>query len=107
MAHFSGDAGLALIFADDAGADPFALLAAQWLRVAPDAVTPQQRNHAKQLAYGLLYGMGAGKLGDELGCATLAEAKEVQARGGGWRCGEAVGAHEPRDAWLRSGRRCG
>jgi hypothetical protein len=30
MAHFSGDAGLMRIFCDDA-ADPFALLAAQWL----------------------------------------------------------------------------
>jgi hypothetical protein len=33
MAHFSGDAGLARIFACE-GADPFRLLAAQWLGVA-------------------------------------------------------------------------
>jgi len=43
-------------------------------------VTQQQRDHAKQLTYGLLYGMGASKLADELGC-SVAEAKEAQVRG--------------------------
>lgn len=37
MAHFSGDAVLARIFSDDA-TDPFRLLAAQWLRLAPEQV---------------------------------------------------------------------
>ncbi len=40
-------------------------------------VTPQQRDHAKQLTYGLLYGMGAAKLADELGC-SVAEARQAQ-----------------------------
>lgn len=48
-------------------------------RIAPrPQVTQQQRDHAKQLTYGLLYGMGAAKLADELGCG-LEEAKEAQA----------------------------
>ncbi len=37
MAHFSGDAALARIFSDGA-TDPFRLLAAQWLRLAPEQV---------------------------------------------------------------------
>jgi hypothetical protein len=156
MAHFSGDAGLARIFACE-GADPFRLLAAQWLGVAeaevgrgggargglsagllpvecmqptkalsrcwraafsvpcacpahafcaacpprpcptrssskpthspthPAArclpphtqVSQQQRDHAKQLTYGLLYGMGPARLADELGCG-VAEARAAQ-----------------------------
>ena len=116
MAHFSSDKGLVSIFASE-GADPFALLASQWLglpasevrwglgvRAAIKAqaavrqqspiahecpislhapwpaslqVTQQQRDHAKQLTYGLLYGMGAAKLADELGCSA-AEAKKAQ-----------------------------
>ncbi|KAL4428417.1 hypothetical protein ABPG75_002506 [Micractinium tetrahymenae] len=76
MAHFSGDAALTRIFCDDS-ADPFRLMAAQWLRLPPEQVTQKQRDHAKQLTYGLLYGMGASKLADELGC-TVAEAKQAQ-----------------------------
>lgn len=78
MAHFSGDAGLLRVFSDDTN-DPFALLAAQWLGCTPPQVTPEQRDHAKQLTYGLLYGMGPGKLADEMGC-SLAEARDMQDR---------------------------
>lgn len=42
-------------------------------------VSQQQRDHAKQLTYGLLYGMGAVKLADELGC-SVAEARSAQER---------------------------
>ncbi|PRW44411.1 helicase and polymerase-containing TEBICHI isoform X1 [Chlorella sorokiniana] len=77
MAHFSGDEGLCRIFGDAGGADPFVLLAAQWLGIPASQVTQQQRDHAKQLTYGLLYGMGAAKLADELGCG-LEEAKDAQ-----------------------------
>jgi DNA polymerase theta len=60
MAHFSGDAALRAMLADGA-ADPFAALAARWLgRAGPGAVTPQERNHAKGLAYGVLYGLVSG-----------------------------------------------
>ncbi|EFN55218.1 hypothetical protein CHLNCDRAFT_52598 [Chlorella variabilis] len=89
MAHFSGDPGLARVFSED-GADPFRLLAAQWLGAPQEqarprgwlgrgrrGVTQQQRDHAKQLTYGLLYGMGAAKLADELGC-SVAEARTAQ-----------------------------
>lgn len=38
MAHFSGDEGLCRIFGDSAGADPFVLLAAQWLGIPASQV---------------------------------------------------------------------
>lgn len=62
----SGDEGLARIFSDD-GTDPFALLAGRWLGRPPGEVTPEQRGHAKQLCYGLLYGMGPSRLAEEMG----------------------------------------
>lgn len=40
-------------------------------------VLPEHRNQAKQLAYGVLYGMGHARLADGLKC-SLAEAKEHQ-----------------------------
>jgi DNA polymerase I-like protein with 3'-5' exonuclease and polymerase domains len=43
-------------------------------------VTQQQRDHAKQLTYGLLYGMGPVKLADELGC-SVGEARAAQVSG--------------------------
>lgn len=42
-------------------------------------VSQQQRDHAKQLTYGLLYGMGPSRLADELGC-SVAEARDAQVR---------------------------
>jgi hypothetical protein len=51
-------------------------------------VTKEQRDHAKQLTYGLLYGMGPAKLADELGC-SVGEAKDAQV--GGWVGGRALG----------------
>lgn len=45
----------------------------------PAQVTQEQRDHAKQLTYGILYGMGAGRLATELGC-SVGEAKDVSAR---------------------------
>ena len=46
------------------------------LRPRPQ-ITQRQRDHAKQLAYALLYGMGHARLADELGCG-LAEARGLQ-----------------------------
>lgn len=44
-----------------AGVDPFEALAARWLgRLPGDAVTKEERDHAKRLAYGIMYGMVSG-----------------------------------------------
>lgn len=45
MVHFSGDPGLAAIFADGAAHDPFVLLAAQWLAIPPAQVRPDALSH--------------------------------------------------------------
>ncbi|MCD7984563.1 MAG: DNA polymerase, partial [Desulfovibrio sp.] len=44
-----------------------------------DAVSPDQRRNAKPINFGLIYGMGAQKLGQELKISS-AEAKEFIAR---------------------------
>ncbi|GMH38125.1 hypothetical protein BSKO_06009 [Bryopsis sp. KO-2023] len=75
MAHFSGDEGLCQILSEPDG-DPFRMLAARWKNCDEDQVTASQRNHAKRLAYGLLYGMGPHALAQELGTEVNA-AKEL------------------------------
>ena len=65
-------------------------------------MTQQQRDHAKQLTYGLLYGMGAAKLADELGCG-LEEAKEAQVCGRVWEKGVVEGATGWGNAWRGAG----
>ena len=61
-------------------------------------MTKEQRDHAKQLTYGLLYGMGPAKLADELGC-SVGEAKDAQV---GWLGGWVIAAAyvQPVRVWL-------
>ncbi|GFH24058.1 uncharacterized protein HaLaN_21775, partial [Haematococcus lacustris] len=66
MAHLSQDAVLCGML-QQPGADPFKGLAASWLQIPQDQVTSTQRAHAKQLAYGMLYGMGPAALAASLG----------------------------------------
>ncbi|CAL8465203.1 g4738 [Coccomyxa elongata] len=66
MAHLSGDASLIATLSDPLQ-DPFTQWAAQWLRTPPHAVTVEQRNHAKAMAYGLLYGLGKDRLAARMG----------------------------------------
>ncbi len=64
MAHLSGDDGLRNAFAE--GADIHRATAAEVFGVAPDAVTAQQRRHAKAINFGLIYGMSAFGLAQQL-----------------------------------------
>ena len=57
LAAVSGDQALADVFRR--GDDLHRTIAAQVFGVAPDAVTAKQRGFAKQLNFGLMYGMGA------------------------------------------------
>lgn len=57
LADFSKDQ--ALLDAFDSGADLHRMTAAQMYNLALDEVTPRQRESAKALNYGLVYGMGA------------------------------------------------
>jgi DNA polymerase-1 len=55
LAHLSGDAGLARAFHEDL--DIHAAVASQVFGVSPEAITPQQRTHAKTINFGIVYGV--------------------------------------------------
>lgn len=61
MTHFSGEEKLIRVFSETGGGpegDPFKQLAAQWKGVPAAAVTPEDRQWAKAITYGMLYGKG-------------------------------------------------
>ncbi len=74
MAHLSGDEALCEAFAR--GEDIHRATAAKMFHVAPELVTPAQRNGAKVINFGLLYGMTAHGVATRLGCSR-AEAKAL------------------------------
>jgi len=75
MAHFSQDARFIDILHRDG--DVFRHVAAGWLRKSEAEVTAEERSGAKRICYGLIYGMGAGRLAVELGISRL-QAQEFQ-----------------------------
>ena len=77
LAHMSRDA--ALLDAFRHGEDIHARTAALVYDLPRDKVSPDQRRNAKTINFGLIYGMGAHKLGQELH-VPLAEAKAFIAR---------------------------
>jgi len=64
MAHLSEDPGLCAVY--EAGGDIHTETAARMFGVEPDEVTRQQRNSAKAINFGILYGMGAMRLSRDL-----------------------------------------
>jgi len=74
LAHYSGDAGLLEAFRE--GEDIHRRTAAEVWRVDPDDVTPDQRARAKAVNFGIIYGLSAFGLANQLGIAT-AEAQET------------------------------
>lgn len=77
LAHMSQDA--ALLDAFRQGEDIHARTAALIYDLQAGEVSPDQRRNAKTINFGLIYGMGAQKLGQELKIST-AEAKEFITR---------------------------
>jgi DNA polymerase-1 len=65
MAHLSGDAGLRRAFAE--GADVHRATAGEIFGVAADSVSAEQRRAAKAINFGLIYGMSAFGLAQQLG----------------------------------------
>ncbi len=62
MAHMSGDRQLCHLLSRN-DRDVFKSIAATWKRKLIDDVTEKERNEAKQICYGMLYGIGVkGKL---------------------------------------------
>ncbi|XP_034371446.1 DNA polymerase theta [Arvicanthis niloticus] len=65
LAHLSRDCRLIQVL--NTGADVFRSIAAEWKMVEPDAVGDDLRQQAKQICYGIIYGMGAKSLGEQMG----------------------------------------
>ena len=64
IAHMADDRKLVDLL--NRGGDVFRAIAAQLRGVADHEVTGEQRQHAKQICYGMIYGIGAKSLGQQL-----------------------------------------
>ncbi|XP_023812203.2 DNA polymerase theta isoform X3 [Oryzias latipes] len=65
LAHLSKDQRLLQVL--NGGADVFRCIAAEWKNVDPESVQDNLRQQAKQICYGIIYGMGAKSLGEQMG----------------------------------------
>ncbi|XP_058151735.1 DNA polymerase theta [Dasypus novemcinctus] len=65
LAHLSRDCRLIQVL--NSGADVFRSIAAEWKMIEPEAVGDNLRQQAKQICYGIIYGMGAKTLGEQMG----------------------------------------
>ncbi|CAN6911688.1 unnamed protein product [Brassica oleracea] len=65
MAHFSRDPSLIAQLSQPEG-DVFTMIAAKWTGKNEDSVSPHDRDQTKRLIYGILYGMGANRLAEQL-----------------------------------------
>ncbi|XP_056266313.1 DNA polymerase theta isoform X3 [Pseudoliparis swirei] len=65
LAHLSKDQRLLQVL--NGGADVFRCIAAEWKSVEPESVNDALRQQAKQICYGIIYGMGAKSLGEQMG----------------------------------------
>ena len=65
LAHLSGDKKLSHFL--NHGGDAFRMIAGEWLSIDQSNVTDVQRQRTKQMCYGMVYGIGAKALGEQLG----------------------------------------
>ncbi|XP_005896144.2 DNA polymerase theta isoform X1 [Bos mutus] len=65
LAHLSHDRRLIQVL--NTGADVFRSIAAEWKMIEPESVGDNLRQQAKQICYGIIYGMGAKSLGEQMG----------------------------------------
>ncbi|ESO92507.1 hypothetical protein LOTGIDRAFT_120568 [Lottia gigantea] len=64
IAHLSNDKKLIGIL--NSNQDVFKQIAGQWLNLTPEQVSTEQRQQAKQICYGMLYGIGPKALGEQI-----------------------------------------
>jgi DNA polymerase-1 len=76
MAHISGDEAMLRAFA--AGEDIHRATAAEIFNVAPDEVQSEQRRYAKVINFGLIYGMSAFGLAQNLGIERAAAGNYIE-----------------------------
>lgn len=77
MAHFSKDSSLIELLSKPHG-DVFTMIAARWTGRPEDSVGTQERDQTKRLVYGILYGMGANTLAEQLGCSPADATEKIQ-----------------------------
>ncbi|XP_068926104.1 DNA polymerase theta [Petaurus breviceps papuanus] len=65
LAHLSQDRRLVEVL--NSGADVFKSIAAEWKMIDPETVGDDIRQQAKQICYGIIYGIGAKSLGEQMG----------------------------------------
>ena len=65
IAHLSSDGKLAGFL--NAGGDAFRMIAGEIFHIAQDQISDEQRQRAKHVCYGIIYGIGAKALGQTLG----------------------------------------
>lgn len=101
MAHFSEDSALIELLSKPLG-DVFTMIAARWTAKAEESVSSHQRDQTKRMVYGILYGMGAKSLAEQLNCSPEEATEKIQSFK---QCFPGV------DSWLRkavsSGRETG
>uniref|UniRef100_A0A6I8P2U6 DNA polymerase theta n=1 Tax=Ornithorhynchus anatinus TaxID=9258 RepID=A0A6I8P2U6_ORNAN len=76
LAHLSRDRRLTRAL--DGDADVFESIAAEWKAVDAAAVGEGLRQRAKQICYGIIYGMGAKALGEQMGLAESDAARYME-----------------------------
>jgi len=65
LAHLCGDVALCSVLSRSDG-DVFRVIASSWKKKAMADVTDEERQQAKQICYGIVYGMGVKTLADQL-----------------------------------------
>lgn len=77
MAHFSRDSLLIELLCER-HSDVFTMIASKWTGKAESCVSSREREQTKRLVYGILYGMGANTLAEQLDCSSDDAAEKIQ-----------------------------
>ncbi|CAN1785301.1 Helicase and polymerase-containing protein TEBICHI [Linum perenne] len=77
MAHFSMDTSLVDLLSKPQS-DVFTMIAAKWTGKSEVSVGSDERDHTKRLVYGILYGMGANSLAEQLDCSPDEAAEKIR-----------------------------
>ncbi|XP_058001762.1 helicase and polymerase-containing protein TEBICHI isoform X2 [Hevea brasiliensis] len=101
MAHFSKDASLIELLSNPCG-DVFTMMAARWTGKPEDSVASDERDQTKRLVYGILYGMGANTLAEQLNCSSEEAAEKIKSFKGSFP-GVASWLHEAVDSCRKNG----
>ncbi|XP_061494347.1 DNA polymerase theta isoform X2 [Rhineura floridana] len=76
LAHLCSDERLLQILND--GSDVFKSIAAEWKRIDSEAVGDDLRQQAKQICYGIIYGIGAKSLGEQMGIEEMDASRYIE-----------------------------